>query len=122
MAVSNRAATDESVHADCNRQSRSSRNIRDLVMPQVTHMTEVLLVDTGVSDLATLFSGVRPKVEASVLNAAWLPIRKSPLALGRRQEVGAPWHVSFAASDCIRATPDRGSEQITLTLFPEIGA
>jgi hypothetical protein len=119
MAVSNRAATGESVRAGCNEQSRSPRKIWDLVMPRVSQM---LLADTGVSDLATLFRVVRPEVEAIVLNAAWLPIRKSPLALGRRQEVGAPWQVSFAASDCIRATPDRGSEQITLTLFPEIGA
>ena len=73
----------------------------------MTNTFEILFVDTAVSDLAALLAGVRPEVEAIVLDAQRPAARQMAEALAGRAGLaavhvvahGASGRVSFSAGD-----------------------
>ncbi len=68
---------------------------------------EVLFVDPGVPDIATIFGNLRPGVEAIVLDKSQPAARQMAAALAGRRDLdavhviahGAPGRVSFAAGE-----------------------
>src|SRR5438105_1917635 len=100
MAASYKTAPGSGGHSDD--QSKSTRNPQDFTMARAS---ELLFVDPAVSDLATILGGLRPEVEAIVLNADRPAARQIAAALVGRKGLdavhvlahGAPGRVSFAA-------------------------
>ena len=69
--------------------------------------SEILFVDPAVSDIATILGGLRPEVEAIVLDSSRPAARQISAALRERRGLdavhviahGAPGRVSFAAGE-----------------------
>ena len=84
----------------------------------MTRTAEILFIDAGISDLATLLGGLRPGVEAIVLDSARPAASQVAAALAGRRGLeavhviahGSPGRVTFAADEWSAATP---AEQAT---------
>src|SRR5208283_416783 len=80
--------------------------------------SELLFLDPGVPDTATILGNLRPGVEAIVLDHAPSPARQMAAALGRRRDLdaihvvahGAPGRVRFAAGEWSRRTLEDDAE------------
>jgi hypothetical protein len=78
----------------------------------VTHFSEILFIDPAVSDIDVLLAGVRPGVEAIVLDAERPAARQMAVALADRRGLdavhiiahGAPGHVLFGSAEPSAAT------------------
>ena len=84
----------------------------------MTRVSELLFVDPGVADRATILGNLRPGVEAIVLDAAAPAARQIAAALEGRRGLdavhviahGAPGRVNFAAGDWSIATLEDEAE------------
>jgi hypothetical protein len=91
-------------NAELHDQVKFSQNVQARIM---IRSCEILFVDPSVSDLDTILGGLRPGVEAIVLDAAQPVARQIAAALEGRHGVsavhviahGAPGRVRFAAGD-----------------------
>jgi hypothetical protein len=80
--------------------------------PVTAHTSEILFVDPSVSDLNTILCGLRPEVEAVVLDAGEPAARQIAATLAGRHDLdavhiiahGAPGRVRFAGGDWSAAT------------------
>ena len=81
--------------------------------------SEVLFLDPGVPDIATILGNLRPGVEAIVLDKTLPVARQMAAALGRRRDLdaihviahGAAGRVSFAAGEWSALTLEENSEE-----------
>jgi Domain of unknown function (DUF4347) len=104
IAVSNRPAAEQGSR-EC--ETKAPRLTGGKAMTPTTEVpvTEVLFVDPGVPDLATVFSGLRPGVEAILLTPDRSPAAQMADALAGRRDLaavhviahGAPGVVAFTA-------------------------
>ena len=87
-----------------NQNNNPNKNVEERVMAR-PH--EILFVDRSVSDIDTILSGLRPGVEARVLDPATPAVRQIAAALAGRHDLsavhiiahGAPGRVNFASGD-----------------------
>lgn len=104
MPATNNLRTTLGGNATRHDQIKLNKNIQDLVMARPC---EMLFVDPSVSDLDTILGGLRPEVEAVVLDTARPAARQIAAALEGREGLstvhviahGAPGRVSFAAGE-----------------------
>ena len=86
----------------------------------MTRKPEVLFVDPAISDIPTILLGLRPEVEAILLDAKNPAARQMSAALHERQNLeavhvishGSPGRVSFAAGEWSAETLDRDAEDL----------
>jgi len=83
-------------------------------------VSEILFVDPGVDDIATILTGLRPEVDAIVLDRTRPPARQIADALAERQNLdaihiiahGGPGRVSFSAGEWSTATLNDAADDL----------
>src|SRR5208282_5151442 len=98
-----------------NQNNNPNNNVEERVMARPR---EILFVDPSVSDIDTILSGLRPGVEAIVLDAAQPAVRQIAARLEGRYGIsavhiiahGAPGRVNFASGDWSATTLEDEAE------------
>ena len=90
----------------------------------MTHVSEILFVDTLVDDVETILRGVRPGIEARVLEPTTPAAQQIAAALADRRDLaavhliahGAPGRVNFASGEWSIAALDDEAESFAATV------